>query len=152
MYRKIILLLVLSFSVLTGCTKGDETAPNQANVLAAEAVITAFDGQGLELTQAEVRPESIFQIELNGQVPLVFLLNGEEISLYPFPEAKEREAGWNDFEQRTRTADLVPYKAYQKESVLLFYVQDSGGAVEQELDDKISRAIAAMLSPADKDA
>ncbi|WP_249900413.1 hypothetical protein [Paenibacillus sp. PK3_47] len=138
--------------MLTGCGHSDEAGGARAGILTAEEIVAAFEGRGLEVTQADVRPQSIFQRELNGQEPLVFLLNGDEISLYPFPSAEEREAGMEDFEQHTRTADPVPYKVYQEGSLLLYYVQDFGQAVEQELDAKIKGAVADLLLLADPEA
>lgn len=152
MYRKIVVLLLLSLIVLAGCSRGDEAGGTRAKELTAGEIAGAFAGQGLKLIQTDLRPESVFQRERNGRAPMVFLLKNEEISVYQFPAAEGREAGWDDFEEHTQTADPVPYKAYQEKSMLIFYVQDSGQAVEQELNAKISRAIAAMLSLAHQDA
>ncbi|WP_054942786.1 hypothetical protein [Paenibacillus ihuae] len=141
----ILLLLLLGFGMLlTGCGRGGDTEETAARVLTAEEISAAFAGQGLELTSVEVRAENSFQRELKGRKPLVFLLDEQELVIYQFATAGEREAGWADFELHTATADLVTYKAYQEQSLLVFYIHDEG-MIGQELYRQVEKTIPGLL-------
>jgi hypothetical protein len=145
MQRMMLLMLFLGLGLLfTGCGQGNDPAKVEARELSADEISAYFETHGLELHSVEVRPENIFQRELNGRKPLVFLLDEQELVIYQFATAGEREAGWADFEQHTATADLVPYKAYQEQSLLVFYVHDEG-VIGQELYRRVEKVIPGLL-------
>ncbi|QSF44163.1 hypothetical protein [Paenibacillus tianjinensis] len=141
----ILILLLLGFGMLlTGCGRGTDPVKVEARELSADEISAYFARQGLELHSVVVHPENIFQGELNGRKPLVFLLDEKELVIYQFATAGEREAGWADFEQHTATADLVPYKAYQEQSLLVFYIHDEG-MIGQELYRQVEKTIPGLL-------
>ncbi|CAH1211429.1 hypothetical protein PAECIP111892_03568 [Paenibacillus auburnensis] len=144
MQRMMLLMLFLGLGLLTGCSQGNDPVTVEARELSTDEVSAYFARQGLELHSVEVRPENVFQRELNGRKPLVFLLDEQELVIYQFATAGEREAGWADFEQHTATADLVPYKAYQEQSLLVFYIHDEG-VVGQELYRRVEKVIPGLL-------
>ncbi|WP_310829970.1 hypothetical protein [Paenibacillus pedocola] len=145
MRRMILLMLFLGLGLLlTGCGHGNDPVKVESRELSADEISAYFARQGLELHSVEMRPENIFQGELNGRKPLVFLLDEQELVIYQFATAGEREAGWADFEQHTATADLVPYKAYQKQSLLVFYIHDEG-VIGQELYRRVEKVIPGVL-------
>lgn len=143
--QRILLLLFLGLGMLlTGCGQGKDTAKVVARELSAEEISAVFAKQGLEMHSVEGRPENIFQRELNGKKPMVFLLDEKELIIYQFATAEEREKGWADFENKTATADLVTHRVYQEQSLLIFYLHDDG-TVAQTLYRQVEKVIPALL-------
>lgn len=143
--RITVVLMLLIFGVLAaGCGQGNNGSVEGLRELSTDEITAAFTGQGLELQSVDVREESIFQRELNGREPLVFLLDEEELVIYQFAGDGEREAGWADFEKHTATADLVQHKVFQEQSLLIFYVHDEG-MTGQALFRQIEQVIPELL-------
>ncbi|MNC43449.1 hypothetical protein D3C75_923100 [compost metagenome] len=139
------LLLLLSFGLLlSGCGRNNEAADARSRELRAQEIADYFTRQGLEMHSVEVQPENVFQRELNGRKPLVFLLDEKELVIYQFATAGEREEGWADFENKTAAADLVTHKVYQEQSLLIFYLYDDG-TVAQVLYRQVEKLIPGLL-------
>lgn len=149
--RMLILVLSVGLGLLAaGCGKAENSATEQNRVLTPEEVTAIFADQDLTLLKGEEVAGAIFQLELNGHIPQVYILNGVELSLYQFASAEERAAGWREFGERTAAADLIPHKAYQEESVLMFYIHGESAAEGEkwngQLDQQMKAAIQGLIA------
>jgi hypothetical protein len=111
----------------------------------AEEVIAVFAGQGLNLQRGGEVPGSVFQKELNGVKPQMYSLNGVDLPLYQFSSAEERAAGWKDFGEQTAAADLIPYKAYQEDRFLMFYIHGGSAAEGIKFNEKLDKQLKAAI-------
>lgn len=145
-FRLMVLVLLVGLVLLAaGCGKVKNSVPEEARALSQEEVMAAFAEQGLMLQQGEEAPGSIFQLELNGRKPQLYSLNGVELSLYQFPSAEERAAGWKSFGEQTAAADLIPYKDYQEGSILMFYIHGESAAEGQKWSEELGQQMKAAI-------
>ncbi|WNS43448.1 hypothetical protein [Paenibacillus sp. MMS20-IR301] len=149
--RMLILVLSIGLCLLAaGCGMTESSAPERARILTQEEVTAVFADEDLLLLEGEEVPGAVFQLELNGVKPQLYVLNGVELPIYQFSSAEERAAGWKAFGEQTATADLVPYQAYQEDSILMFYVH--GESVQEglkwngQLDRQLKAAVQGLVA------
>jgi hypothetical protein len=108
-------------------------------VYSREDIIDALEKQGLTVTKGEKNPKSKLQMTLRGIEPQVYTVNSEELILYHFPSQHEQQEGWADFLNKTVTADVVAFKNYNMDSLLLLFKY--GTDLDTEITSKIQNAI-----------
>lgn len=106
-------------------------------------VVSALENQDLELKKAKVDKNDVFGKKLNGIRPTVYKLKGKSLFVYIYSSPDARKNGLKDFFKKTENTNIVSFKQYEMENVLLFYVyeEDLSKGVDLELDSKIENAL-----------
>lgn len=108
------------------------------NVTVAEFVDT-FNAHDQTLESVELEGENIFSMTLNGVEPDSFLLEGKQVFIYEFKNIGERESGWEEFQKKTATMNLVSHKKYDMFNLLIFYVHEQDRHESISIDEIMNR-------------
>jgi hypothetical protein len=128
---RIVMLLLLI--MLVGCN----TNGNTNESLTLKQVLDAFQEEGLQLNNAKVYPENIFQQGINGVTPSFYQLSDGVIHFYIFKSENERKKGREDF--YNRPVSFVAHSSFEIKNVLILYVY--GKNQGSKIDEKIKAAI-----------
>lgn len=87
--------------------------------------------------------DSLFGMKLNGVKPKSYTLNAKPlfIYIYIYDSVDERKKGFEDFRDKTASSNVVSFKLYEVENVLLFYVHGQDLSTELEVDTDIQVAL-----------
>lgn len=131
--KKIALLLCVLIPLLSACQSKDPDA------ITLEKLLAAFEEQGLSLKKSAIN-DSIFGMNLNGVKPVMYELEEKLLTIYIYPSSTERQRGWEDFQNKTATMNVVSFEVYEVKNVLIFYVYEQE-EIESVIDTNISTVI-----------
>ncbi|BCB05132.1 hypothetical protein KH172YL63_32650 [Bacillus sp. KH172YL63] len=130
-------LLLTGFVVffLSACSSEEVKDTPDSDEITVEQVTDALTEDGLHIEEtSDVEEDNVFIQDLNGVTPELYELDGDLVSVYVFSSASDREEGMKQFEEMTANHDLVNYRAYSKQNVLVFYVTENEKAQNEVLD------------------
>ena len=133
--KKILLIALSSLFLLMGCQE------NPRNDITLDEILSSFKEQKLELQNNQVNRDSLFGMKLNGLKPKSYTLNVKPLFIYIYDSVDERKKGFEDFRDKTASSNIVSFKLYEVENVLLFYVHGQDLSTELEVDADIQVAL-----------
>jgi hypothetical protein len=135
--HKVALVFLTMFFLLTACQTKDP------NAITLDEVLPSFEEQQLSLKERKVSGKNIFGMKLNGVRPSSYDLDWKKLLVYIYDSSNEREKGLEDFREKTATANMVSYKVYEVNNVLLFYVYEEE-YLNSEIDAKIQNIVSEL--------
>ncbi|WP_391121045.1 hypothetical protein [Psychrobacillus sp. L3] len=113
-------ILLFSFLVLLGACSNSKEGINLVQIL------NVFEENDIKLEEVKVTGIKCFGNKLNKVKPTIYSLNDDQLYIYIFDTSEKQEERWKDFYNSTISSNLVSYKRYENENVLIFYMYGNG--------------------------
>ncbi|MBS4220316.1 hypothetical protein KHA96_18605 [Bacillus sp. FJAT-49711] len=131
--NKIPLTFLLMVFLIVACQTKD------SNAITLEETLSLFDEEQMSLKVSNVRDSKIFGMKLNGVRPSFYELEGKLLLVYIYDSNDKREKGLQEFHNKTANFNVVSYKVYEVNNLLLFYVFNEN--LDIIIDNKILKII-----------
>ena len=113
--------------------------PLESQTVTVTEFVDAFNSHNQTLESVELEGEHIFRTDLNGVTPDSYLLEGKQVFIYEFKNRENRESGWEAFQEKTATMNLVSHKKYDMYNLLIFYVHEQDRHEPISIDEIMNR-------------
>lgn len=122
-------LFVFLLLILSSCQVKD------TGKLQIHNVLDEFDKLNIEYTKQKIKSKEVFGKSYNGTKPDVYEVEGKAMLFYVYNSVAERDKGLEGFHKYTENANLVSFRVYEMQNILMFYVYED--VLNQELDNQI---------------